>query len=56
MRVLFGADGSRLDLPFERNLWEPQRDRGGADGALDAVEKPLDPADYNIDPLTFLES
>ena len=27
VRVLFAADGARLDLPFERNLWEPQRDR-----------------------------
>src|SRR5688500_4084391 len=25
VRVLFAADGARLDLPFERNLWEPQR-------------------------------
>src|SRR5829696_7150201 len=29
VRVLFDADGTRFDLPFERNLWEPQRDRGG---------------------------
>jgi len=53
VRVLFAADGTRLDLPFERNLWETQRDRG-TDGALETVTTPLDPADYNIDPLTFL--
>jgi hypothetical protein len=53
VRVLFAADGTRLDLPFERNLWEPQRDRRG-DGALETVTAPLDPADYNIDPLLFL--
>src|SRR3954471_6263319 len=29
VRVLFGGDGTRLDLPFERNLWEPQPDRRG---------------------------
>ena len=23
VRVLFDADGTRLDLPYERNLWEP---------------------------------
>src|SRR5438105_8983251 len=27
VRVLFASDGARLELPFERNLWEPQRDR-----------------------------
>jgi len=54
VRVLFATDGTRLDLPFERNLWEPQRDRGGKD--LETVISPVDPADFNIDPLTFLES
>jgi putative nucleotidyltransferase with HDIG domain len=54
VRVLFGADGRRLDLPFERNLWEPQPER--ADGALDNVVSPVDPADHDLDPLTFLES
>jgi hypothetical protein len=54
VRVLFAADGTRFDLPFERNLWEPQRDRG-SDGTLETVTAPVDPADYNIDPLTFLE-
>ena len=54
VRVLFSSDGVRLDLPFERNLWEPQRDRG--EGAQETVVSPLDAADYNLDPLTFLES
>jgi len=55
VRVLFGADGRRLDLSFERNLWEP---RQGADGedALDNVVSPVDPADHDLDPLTFLET
>ena len=54
VRVLFAADGARLDLPFERNLWEPQRDRSETE--LETVIAPVEPADYNIDPLTFLET
>jgi putative nucleotidyltransferase with HDIG domain len=55
VRVLFGADAARLDLPFERNLWEPQPDRDDT-GALENVLSPVDQADYSVDPLTFLES
>ncbi|HYT75980.1 MAG TPA: HD-GYP domain-containing protein, partial [Vicinamibacterales bacterium] len=54
VRVLFASDGVRLELPFERNLWEPQRDRTDTD-ALESVIAPVDPADHNLDPLTFLE-
>ncbi|HET7695927.1 MAG TPA: HD domain-containing phosphohydrolase [Vicinamibacterales bacterium] len=54
VRVLFNAEGARLELPFERNLWEPQRDRGGP--GLPSVVAPVDPADYHIDPLNFLEN
>jgi putative nucleotidyltransferase with HDIG domain len=53
VRVLFNADGARLDLPFERNLWEPQGDRPG--DALETVTSPVDPGEYNVDPLNFLE-
>lgn len=50
VRVLFGRDGARLDLPYERNLWEP-----AAEGAEpDSVHSPLNPDDYSIDPLTYL--
>ena len=28
VRVLFAKDGTRLDLPFDRNLWERARDGG----------------------------
>jgi len=60
VRVLFGADGTRLDLPFERNLWQPQADRAGRDatedGRLENVVSPVDPATFNLDPLTFLDN
>jgi hypothetical protein len=54
VRVLFAADGSRLELPFERNLWELQRDTSEVE--LQTVTSPVDPADYDVDPLTFLET
>jgi hypothetical protein len=54
VRVLFNDAGARLDLPFERNLWEPQRDRDGE--GLASVVAPVEPADYQIDPLSFLEN
>jgi putative nucleotidyltransferase with HDIG domain len=52
VRVLFGSDGTRLDLPFDRNLWEAPP--GGAPAAN--VVAPLDPADYHIDPLNFMQA
>src|SRR4051812_12366340 len=52
VRVLFSADNVRLDLPFERNLWEPQPDQDSGD-ALESVVAPVDPAEFNVDPLTF---
>src|SRR4051812_14375826 len=54
VRVLFSADNVRLDLPFERNLWEIQRDRSETE--LQSVISPVDPAEFNLDPLNFLES
>ncbi len=53
VRVLITPDGARLELPFERNLWEPQGDRESE--GLERVVSPVDPADYAIDPLNFLE-
>jgi putative nucleotidyltransferase with HDIG domain len=52
VRVLIDHEGARLELPFERNLWEAQSDRGGA---LESVVSPVDPAHYHLDPLNFLE-
>jgi hypothetical protein len=49
VRVLFDAAGRRLDFPPERNLWEaPAGDAAGT------VVAPLDPAEFGIDPLSFL--
>jgi HD-GYP domain-containing protein (c-di-GMP phosphodiesterase class II) len=50
VRVVFSKDGARLDLPYDRNLWE-----GAADGAGDSVSAPVEAADYGIDPLTYLQ-
>jgi putative nucleotidyltransferase with HDIG domain len=53
VRVLIDREGARLELSFERNLWEPQGDRPAE--ALESVVSPVDPADYHLDPLSFLE-
>jgi putative nucleotidyltransferase with HDIG domain len=52
VRVLCSSDGTRLDLPYDRNLWEAARP--GAD--QDAIVGPLDPDEYGIDPLNHLET
>jgi putative nucleotidyltransferase with HDIG domain len=52
VRVLIAKDGTRLDLPHDRNLWEGSADLGTAD----SVEAPVDPAEYGIDPLNHLMS
>jgi putative nucleotidyltransferase with HDIG domain len=54
VRVLFSADNARLELPFERNLWEIQRDKSETE--LQGVAGPVDPAEFNLDPLNFLEN
>ena len=48
VRVIIGADGARLDLPEDRNLFDE-----AGEGAASVVS-PLDPADYGVDPLTLL--
>ncbi len=50
VRVLFSASGARLDLPYDRNLWEPSQ----PGGQTESVVAPVDPAEFGIDPLTFL--
>lgn len=48
VRVIMDASGQRLPLPRDVNLWE------AGEPAPASVAAPLDPADYDIDPLTFL--
>jgi putative nucleotidyltransferase with HDIG domain len=50
VRVLIDREGQRLELPYELNLWEtsedPQRPA--------SIVAPLDPADYQFDPLLLM--
>ena len=50
VRVLFDAGGTRIDLPYDRNLWENAQP--GAERP--SVVAPVDPALYGIDPLNFM--
>lgn len=50
VRVLFNGDGARLELPRDINLWESEP----ADARASSVIAPLNPADYGIDPLSFI--
>jgi putative nucleotidyltransferase with HDIG domain len=52
VRVLFDASGARIDLPFERNLWEPTHEGGEPPSVI----APVEPAEFGIDPLNFLPS
>ena len=52
VRVLFAADGGRFELPRDINLWETEQD--ARDDRATSVIAPLDPADYGIDPLSFI--
>jgi putative nucleotidyltransferase with HDIG domain len=52
VRVLFASDGGRLELPHDLNLWEAARN--GRDDVATSVIAPLNPADYGIDPLSFI--
>ncbi len=51
VRVLINKDGGRVELPYDRNLWEP-----GPDGTIASIAAPVEPADYAIDPLTYLQN
>ena len=50
VRILFGREGERLELPIDRNLWEADADTGRPS----AVAAPVDPAAYQIDPLEYM--
>jgi putative nucleotidyltransferase with HDIG domain len=50
VRILISADGRRLDLPYELNLWESEPDPERPS----SIVAPLDPADYPFDPLMLM--
>jgi putative nucleotidyltransferase with HDIG domain len=51
VRVIIDQNGTRLDLPYDRNLWQ------APPGApQDSVVSPLEPAQYGIDPLNYLQT
>jgi len=52
VRVLFASDGGRLELPRDINLWEVDPAAVGTRAA--SVVAPLNPAEYGIDPLSFI--
>ena len=51
VRVVINKDGNRLDLPYDRNLWESATEREGA-----SIVAPVEPSAYGIDPLTYLQN
>jgi putative nucleotidyltransferase with HDIG domain len=51
VRVLINKDGTRLELPYDRNLWEAP-----AEGEQTAIVAPVEPSAYGIDPLTYLQN
>jgi putative nucleotidyltransferase with HDIG domain len=50
VRVTHGRNRERLERPYDVNLWETQ----GSGEWPSAVEAPVDPRDYDIDPLALL--
>jgi putative nucleotidyltransferase with HDIG domain len=50
VRVLFNRAGTRLDLPYEINLWEIVAD----EDRPSQVVAPLDPAAFELDPLSLM--
>ena len=52
VRVLFNPDGGRLEFPRDIALWEVQESEKGRRAS--SVIAPLNPADYGVDPLSFM--
>jgi hypothetical protein len=48
VRVIMRSDRTPLSRPYDVNLWEAR------EGQPTTVQAPLDPAEYQVDPLTFL--
>jgi len=51
VRVIIDKHGTRLDLPYDRNLWDA---RPGEQP--DSVLSPVEPAAYGVDPLNYLQT
>ena len=51
VRVVINKEGTRLDLPYDRNLWE-----ASPEGEAASITAPVDPNVYGIDPLIYLQS
>ena len=51
VRVVINKEGTRLDLPYDRNLWE-----AAPEGEASSIAAPVDPGVYGIDPLIYLQS
>jgi hypothetical protein len=50
VRVLFDRKGTKVELPYEINLWEVE----AGEERPSSISAPLNPADFDIDPLTLL--
>jgi putative nucleotidyltransferase with HDIG domain len=48
VRVIVSKQGVKLERPYDLNLWE------AIEGGPQAVQAPLDPALYDVDPLSYL--
>ena len=48
VRVLISREGTRLDRPYDVNLWE------APEGEAQTVQSPADPSLFDIDPLSYL--
>jgi putative nucleotidyltransferase with HDIG domain len=51
VRVLISKEGNRLELPYDRNLWEAT-----PEGEQSSIAAPVEPGPYGIDPLTHLQN
>ena len=51
VRVIFDENGTRLDLPYDRNLWD-----AGPGEKPDSILSPVEPAQYGVDPLNYLQT
>lgn len=50
VRLVVGAEGERLEKPYDINLWES----GATTGRQRSILNPVDPGSIGIDPLTYL--